>query len=130
MSTRLAQNAPSNGPLTATGNIASPSPVPRRRRDVARPFAPADLSRKKAPQPDRRVQDERNSDPTKDSDVILLRLPEVKAITELSKSSLYALIREGTFPAPVRLGPRAVAWVKSEVRRWAVERVRESRAIA
>ena len=83
-----------------------------------------------APQPDRRVQDERNSDLTKDSDVILLRLPEVKAMTGLSKSSLYALIREGTFPAPVRLGPRAVAWVKSEVRQWAVERVRESRAVA
>jgi len=76
------------------------------------------------------VQDERNSDVTEDSDVILLRLPEVKAMTGLSKSSLYALVREGTFPAPVRLGPRAVAWVKSEVRRWAVERVRESRAIA
>jgi predicted DNA-binding transcriptional regulator AlpA len=130
MSTRLAQNGPSNVPLTASCNIASPSPVPRRRRDAARPFAPADLSRKKAPQPDRRVQDERNSDVTEDSDVILLRLPEVKAMTGLSKSSLYALVREGTFPAPVRLGPRAVAWVKSEVRQWAVERVRESRAVA
>ena len=26
------------------------------------------------------------------------------------------------FPAPVRLGPRAVAWVKSEIRQWAIER--------
>ena len=60
-------------------------------------------------------------------DVIFLRLPEVKAVTGLSKSSLYALIREKSFPAPVRLGARAVAWIKSEVRQWAVERVNASR---
>ena len=60
-------------------------------------------------------------------DVIFLRLPEVKAVTGLSKSSLYALIRERSFPPPVRLGARAVAWVKSEVRQWAVERVNASR---
>ena len=60
-------------------------------------------------------------------EVIFLRLPDVKALTGLSKSSLYALIRERSFPAPVRLGARAVAWVKSEVRQWAVERVNAPR---
>ncbi len=60
-------------------------------------------------------------------EVIFLRLPEVKAVTGLSKSSLYALIRERSFPAPVRLGARAVAWVRSEVRQWAAERVNASR---
>jgi prophage regulatory protein len=44
-------------------------------------------------------------------DVTFIRLPEVKAVTGLSKTSLYALIKEKSFPAPVRLGPRAVAWV-------------------
>jgi prophage regulatory protein len=63
-------------------------------------------------------------------DVAFLRLPDVKAITGLSKSSLYALIRENRFPAPVRLGARAVAWVRSEVKQWAAERVRASRSIA
>lgn len=63
-------------------------------------------------------------------DVTFLRLPEVKAVTGLSKSSLYALIREKSFPAPIRLGPRAVAWVRSEVRQWASERVRASRSVA
>jgi prophage regulatory protein len=60
-------------------------------------------------------------------DVIFVRLPQVKALTGLSKSSLYALIRQKSFPAPVRLGPRTVAWVKSEVRLWALERVNASR---
>jgi predicted DNA-binding transcriptional regulator AlpA len=63
-------------------------------------------------------------------DVVFLRLPDVKAVTGLSKTSLYALIKEKSFPAPVRLGPRAVAWVKSEIRQWAIERVQASRSIA
>jgi prophage regulatory protein len=63
-------------------------------------------------------------------DVTFLRLPEVKAMTGLSKSSLYVLIKEKSFPAPVRLGARAVAWVRSEVRQWAAERVLASRSVA
>lgn len=60
-------------------------------------------------------------------DIRFLRLPEVKVITGLSKSSLYGLIRDQSFPSPVRLGPRAVAWVRSEVNQWAAERVIASR---
>ena len=63
-------------------------------------------------------------------DVSFLRLPEVKAITGLSKSSIYAQIKEKSFPAPVRLGAHAVAWVRSEVREWASERVHASRSVA
>ena len=63
-------------------------------------------------------------------DVVFLRLPEVIAIMGLSKSSLYALIQEKSFPAPIRLGARAVAWVRSEVKQWAAERVHASRSAA
>ena len=63
-------------------------------------------------------------------DVSFLRLPDVKAITGLSKTSLYTLIRDRNFPAPVRLGPRAVAWVRSEVKQWAANRVLASRTTA
>ena len=61
-------------------------------------------------------------------EVIFLRLPKVKALTGLSKSSLYELIRAKSFPAPVQLGPRTVAWVSCEVRQWAAERISTSRA--
>ena len=57
-------------------------------------------------------------------DISFLRLPEVKEVTGLSKSSLYALIRANSFPAPVRLGARTVAW---EIKQWAAERVLTSR---
>jgi len=60
--------------------------------------------------------------------VVFLRLPEVKAITGLSKTSLYELVRAKDFPAPIRLAPRAVAWIKSEVNHWAEERILASRS--
>ena len=63
-------------------------------------------------------------------DLSFLRLPEVKAIAGLSKTSIYELIRSSAFPAPIRLGPRAVACVRSEIRQWAVERVNASRSAA
>ena len=48
----------------------------------------------------------------------LLRLPEVKATTGLSKSSIYARIAEGTFPKQIQLGPRLVVWVESDIQNW------------
>ena len=48
----------------------------------------------------------------------LLRLPEVKATTGLSKSSIYARIAEGTFPKQISLGPRLVVWVESDIQNW------------
>lgn len=61
-------------------------------------------------------------------DMIFLRLPQVKAVTGLSKTSLYALIRAKSFPPPVHLGPRTVAWVGAEIKQWAAERVLTSRS--
>ena len=66
--------------------------------------------------------------PNLQDEVSFLRLPELKSVTGLSKSSLYALIRAKTFPSPVQLGPRTVAWVRSEVRQWAAERISKSRS--
>ena len=48
----------------------------------------------------------------------LLRLPEVKQTTGLSKSSIYARIAEGTFPKQISLGPRLVVWVESDIQNW------------
>ena len=60
-------------------------------------------------------------------EIMFLRLPQVKTITGLSKSSLYALIRANSFPAPVHLGPRTGAWVQSEEKGWAAERAHAPR---
>lgn len=55
----------------------------------------------------------------------LLRLPRVEEATALKKSTIYAGMRDGTFPTPVRLaGGRAVAWRESEVQAWIAARTK------
>lgn len=50
--------------------------------------------------------------------VVILRLPQVKAKTGISRSGIYQKIAEGNFPDPVSLGPRAVGWIESEIEGW------------
>lgn len=58
------------------------------------------------------------SNVTQASPVQLLRLEEVKKITCKSKSSIYADINAGTFPAPLKIGVRAVGWKTSQIANW------------
>lgn len=57
----------------------------------------------------------------------MLRIRDVCQRTALSKSQLYRLVDELSFPAPVRLGRRACAWVEAEVEQWLRERIAHSR---
>ena len=52
----------------------------------------------------------------------LQRLPIVEERTGFKKSSIYAGVKAGTFPAPVRLSARAVAWREVDIDRWINER--------
>ena len=53
-----------------------------------------------------------------------IRLPQVKELTCLSKSSIYRLMEEGEFPKQVALGARSVVWVKSQVEDWCLGKVK------
>ena len=53
------------------------------------------------------------------------RLPKVKQTAGLGSSRIYELVAEGRFPKPVKLGPRASAWVSTEVLDWVAERIAE-----
>jgi len=55
----------------------------------------------------------------------LLKLKEVVAKTGICRSSIYSKISEGTFPKPVKLGERAVAFVSDEVDKWISQRILE-----
>lgn len=46
------------------------------------------------------------------------RLPQVEARTGLKRSTIYLNIQQGSFPAPVKLGPRAVGWRESDIDAW------------
>ena len=52
-----------------------------------------------------------------------LRLPDVIERTGYGRSTIYEMIKAGNFPAPVYLGPRAVAWLESEVDSWMQDRI-------
>jgi prophage regulatory protein len=45
----------------------------------------------------------------------MLRLRAVKQIIPYSTSTIYDRISKGTFPKPVPIGPRAVAWIEDEI---------------
>jgi prophage regulatory protein len=59
----------------------------------------------------------------------ILRLPKVKALTGLSKSTLYELMQQKSFPSSILLGRRTVGWLKSEVDQWISERTQASRQV-
>lgn len=46
--------------------------------------------------------------PKPSNEPTLLRRPQVQQRTGLSRTTLYEYIKDGEFPAPVRLGTRAV----------------------
>lgn len=60
----------------------------------------------------------------------ILRLPDVKKRTGLSRSAIYLLVKKGAFPAPVKLGARTVGWLDGEVTDWLEERIKKSRRTA
>ena len=53
-----------------------------------------------------------------------IRLPQVKELTCISKSSIYRLMEEGDFPKQVSLGACSVVWVKSKVEDWCLGKVK------
>jgi prophage regulatory protein len=58
----------------------------------------------------------------------LIRLPEVERLIGLKKSSIYAGVAAGTFPPPIKLGVRAIAWPEKSVHEWIAARIKERAA--
>ena len=52
-----------------------------------------------------------------------LRINEVRKRVPISKAAIYQKIKEGNFPASIALGPRAVAWLESDIENWICERI-------
>lgn len=48
----------------------------------------------------------------------LLTLKEVCEQLRVSRSTVYRWISEGTFPAPLRIGDRAVRWQSDQIANW------------
>lgn len=53
----------------------------------------------------------------------LIRLARVREITALSRSSIYAYMAAGTFPAAIKISARSIGFLESEVRDWCAARI-------
>ena len=54
----------------------------------------------------------------------ILRLPEVKARTGLSRSTIYLRMSKNEFPSSILLGgERAVGWIETEINDWLQQQV-------
>ena len=50
--------------------------------------------------------------------MFMLRMPQVVAITGLSRMTIYRLEKRRQFPGRVQLSPNSVGWRKEDVDRW------------
>jgi prophage regulatory protein len=57
----------------------------------------------------------------------VLRLKAVKDLTGLSRSSIYAMIKNREFPSNISLGSRSVGWLESDIQKWIDSRINKSR---
>lgn len=48
----------------------------------------------------------------------IIRLPEVKYKTGLSRSSIYLRMSNSEFPQSISLGGRAIGWLESDIELW------------
>lgn len=64
--------------------------------------------------------------------VELWREPRVVQAVGLARSTIWSLVKEGEFPAPVPIhdGGRAVGWPSNEVNGWIQNRITSARARA
>ena len=56
----------------------------------------------------------------------LLRMPQVQAKVDLSKSQIYKLIEQGSFPKQIKVCQRVSAWFSGDIETWVEQRVLES----
>jgi len=54
-----------------------------------------------------------------------LRIADVCRVAGLPRATIYEMVSKGTFPKQVRLSPRAVGWLESEILEWQQARIAE-----
>lgn len=54
------------------------------------------------------------------------RLPHLKQRLGVSGSSIWAWVKAGKFPKPIKLSENCTAWNAADVERWAAERIATS----
>ena len=55
-------------------------------------------------------------------EVQFYRLSQLKKQLSVSRSSIWAWVKEGTFPKPIKLGKNCTAWNSVDIEKWIEER--------
>lgn len=63
------------------------------------------------------------------NDVQMWREPRVLEVSGLGRSTMRAYVAAGKFPAPVKIGERASAWISTEILDWIKQRVEQHRRV-
>lgn len=59
----------------------------------------------------------------------IIRLPEVLGMVGMKKTAVYDKIKDGSFPAPLKLG-RMSGWLESDIQQWIGSQVSRCRDAA
>ncbi len=57
------------------------------------------------------------------------RLPQLKIRLGVSGSSIWAWVKKGTFPAPIKLSQNTTAWSVEDIETWAQSRIDASQKL-
>ena len=55
----------------------------------------------------------------------VIRLHELEKLTGRKRSSVYEDMAAGRLPKQIKIGPRAVGWLRSDITKWLASRVAE-----
>jgi prophage regulatory protein len=58
------------------------------------------------------------------ADSMILRLPDVSALTGLSRSTIYRLVNRGEFVRPIKISERCIGFNAGEIAAWVESRQR------
>lgn len=53
----------------------------------------------------------------------IMHIGDVEKATSKPRTTIYRESREGTFPKPIQLGKRRLAWLESDIRDWVLVRL-------
>jgi prophage regulatory protein len=73
-----------------------------------------------------KIQEVSNMDAKFHSKSRIIRWPEVHERVGYCRTNIYYLIQSGDFPAPIKLGSRAVGWLESDIENWIESRIEQS----
>ena len=73
-----------------------------------------------------KIHEVSNMDAKSHSKSRIIRWPEVHERVGYCRTNIYYLIQSGDFPAPIKLGRRAVGWLESDIENWIDSRIEQS----